>query len=200
MNWIGGETSDIPECKDMKDGATLADLEVRYRAEIERVFAWIAAPDRHRESAAKAADFLGRHGAGIRMDISANWSFKPGTDEPLVMQWPDACESVVSPVCRFILDQIERHDVGGEELSDVIPVGICSRRGCDRFFMVERAGRGRFCSDACRARAYQDGLTKNEKAAKMRKYRATIKELQRKPIRFPKKNNAAPPPSRGYRR
>lgn len=192
MDWIGGVDDDLEECKDIKNGATLADLEVRYRADIKRVLAWITAPDRHEDLADKAVDFLGRYGNGIRMDISANSSFKAETDEPIIMQWPDSCESVVSPVCRFILDQIELHDSDGAELNDVVPVERCSRFGCDRFFVVKRAGRGRFCSDSCRAKAYQELLTKEQKAAKMRKYRATIKELQSKPIRFLKKSSKRP--------
>jgi hypothetical protein len=178
MNWIGGESEDIAACMDMKDGARLADLEVRHRAEIKRVLAWLTAPERYRELAVKAVDFLGRYGNGVRLHICENSSFKAGSDEPIITQWPDSCESVVSPVCRFILDQIELHDSEGVELNDVVPVGRCSRAGCDQFFVVERAGRGRFCSDKCRARNYQDGLTKEEKAARMSKYRATIKEMR----------------------
>jgi hypothetical protein len=86
---------------------------------------------------------------------------------------------VIAPVCKFILEQIERHDIGGEALSDVIPIGLCERSGCGRFFLIERAGRGRFCSDKCRAGAYQEKLTKEQRAARMRKYRATVKEQER---------------------
>jgi len=178
---------------------SLGDLQVRYHADIKRVLTWLSAPDRHRELAARASRFLSVYAAGVRMDISANGGYKAGTDEPLLMEWPDPCESVVSPVCKFILEQIERHDIGDEALRDVIPIGLCERSGCDRFFMIERAGRKQFCSSKCRAADYQSKRTKEEKAARMRKYRTTIKELQRKPIRFPKrKSSAAKLPSRGY--
>ena len=79
--------------------------------------------------------------------------------------------------------KIERHDIGGEALMEVIPIGLCERSGCGRFFLIERAGRGRFCSDKCRAGAYQDKLTKEQRAARMRKYRATLKEQERGWIR-----------------
>jgi len=187
MNWIGGQGDDIAACLDIKDGARLADLEVRHRADIKRVLAWLTAPERHRELAVKAVDFLGRYGYGISMDISPNWGFKECTDEPMTIQWPDSCESVVSPVCRFILDQIELHDSEGAELNDVVPLGTCGRAGCDRFFVVERAGRRRFCSDACRAKAHQGRLTKEQKAAKIRKYREADKERQRKWIQMSNK-------------
>jgi hypothetical protein len=130
------------------------------------------------------------YGTGIKMSIDANMSFQADADEPLVMEWPDACESVVSPVCKFILDQIERHDTLDEDLSDLFPIGLCERKGCDRFFFRQRAGRGRYCGDKCRAAAYQDKLTLEQKAARMRKHRARLEEMTRKPIRFPKRKSS----------
>jgi hypothetical protein len=112
------------------------------------------------------------------MNINANGGYKADADDPLILEWPDSCESVIAPVCKFILEQIERHDIGDEALRDVIPIGLCKRSGCDRFFMIERAGRGRFCSAKCRAGAYQDKLTKEQRAGRMRKYRATRKEQE----------------------
>jgi hypothetical protein len=187
MDWIGGVDDDIAECGDLKDGASLSDLEAGYRADVRRVLVWLSAPDQCIGSAVRAARFLRLHGTGIKMAIDANMNFKADADEPLLTEWPDACQSVVAPVCKFILDQIERHDTGGEALRDVVPVGLCERSGCGRFFLIERVGRRRFCGSKCRARVDQDKLTKEQKAARMRKYRATIKELQRKPIRFAKK-------------
>lgn len=187
MDRIGGAKEDIAECRDLKDGASLPDLAAHYRADVRRVLDWLSAPDRDKVSAARAARFLKLHGACINMFVDANTNYKADADEPLVTQWPGTCESVVAPVCKFILDQIERHDTGGEGLRDVIPIGLCGRSGCGGFFLIERVGRKRFCSPKCKARANQDKLTKEQKAARMRKHRATIKELQRKPIRFPKK-------------
>jgi len=179
MNWIGGAKEDIAECRDFKDCASLTALEARYRTDIRRVLAWLSAPDQHSDLAVRAARFLRMYGTGIRMDISANPTFEgEDADEPLLMEWPESCESVIAPVCKFIIEQIERHDIGGEALRDVIPIGLCGRSGCGRFFVRERAGRGRFCSDKCRAGAYQEKLTKEQRAARMRKYRATRKEQE----------------------
>jgi hypothetical protein len=188
MDWIGGVDEDIEGCLDKKEGTSLNDLEARHRADIRRVLTWLSAPNRHVELSARASRFLSVAN-GVRMDISANGDYKADGDDPLILEWPDACESVISPVCKFILEQIERHDIGGEALSDVIPIGLCERPACNRFFVIKRAGRGRFCSSKCRVGAYQDKLTKAEKAARMRKYRATIKEFRRKPIRFPKRKS-----------
>ena len=190
MDRIGGAKEDIAECRDFKDGASLAELEALYRADVRRVLAWLSAPGRDMISAARAARFLRLHGTGIKMFIDANTNYKADADEPLVIEWPESCQSVVAPICKFILDQIERHDIGIEGLRDVIPIGLCERSGCGRFFLIERVGRARFCSSKCRVRLYQDRLTKEQKAAGMRKYRATIKRLQRKPIRFPKKKGS----------
>jgi hypothetical protein len=180
MDWIGGDKEDIAECRDMKDGTPFNDLASRHRADIKRVLTWLSDPDQHKELASRAARFLGMLGTSIRMDISANPTFEgAAVDEPLLIEWPDPCESVMAPVCKFILEQIERHDIGGEALRNVIPIGLCERSGCGRFFVIERAGRGRFCSDKCRAGDYQDKLTLAQKAARMRKYRATHKEQER---------------------
>jgi hypothetical protein len=179
MDWIGGDKDDIAECRDMSDGTPLNDLASRHRADIRRVLAWLSGPDQRSELAARAARFLSVYAAGVRMDISANGDHK-GADDSLILEWPDPCESVIAPACKFILEQIERHDIGGEALRDVIPIGLCERAGCDRFFVIERAGRGRFCGSKCRAGAYQDKLTKEQRAARMRKYRATLKEQESK--------------------
>jgi hypothetical protein len=177
MNLISGCDEDLENCGDIKGGASLSGLAVRYRPDIRRVLTWVSAPDRRTDLADRASRFLSDYAAGLRMYISAN-GHKADTDDPLLLQWPEFCESVIAPVCKFIIEQIERHDLWGEALKDVIPIGSCKRSGCDRFFMIERAGRGRFCSDKCRAGAYQDKLTPDQRAARMRKHRATRKEQE----------------------
>jgi hypothetical protein len=180
MDWIGGGKDDIAECRDMRDGTSLNDLASRHRTDIRRVLTWLSGPDQHGELAARAARFLSVYAAGVRMDISVNPTFEGAdAEEPLLMEWPYPCESVIAPVCRFIVEQIERHDIGGEGLSKVIPIGLCARSGCGRVFVIRRVGRGRFCSSKCRAGASQDKLTNEQRAARMRKYRATLKEQER---------------------
>lgn len=178
MDWIGGVDEDLGECGDIKEGTSLNDLEARYREDIRRVLTWLSVPGRHCALGARAAQFLSDYAAGVRIEISANGAFAANGDDPLILEWPDACESVIAPVCKFVLEQIARHDTGEEKLSDVVPIGLCQRSACHCFFMIERAGRGRFCSSKCRASAHQDKLTKEQKAARMRKYRATIKEQE----------------------
>ena len=78
--------------------------------------------------------------------------------------------SVISPVAKFIVDQLELYHADGSRLADVVPIIICNRAGCGRFSVSRRRTR-RFCSDSCRALHRQK--TKREAwAAYMRKYRA----------------------------
>jgi transposase-like protein len=39
---------------------------------------------------------------------------------------------------------VNLHDGHGEELRDVIPIGVCQRPGCEKLFVIERKGRGHF--------------------------------------------------------
>jgi hypothetical protein len=190
MDWIGGVDEDLEGCSDIKAGTSLNDLEARYRADIRRVLTWLSSPDRHRELAARASQFLSDYASGVRMHISANGGYKADADDPLILEWPDSCQSVIAPVCKFILEQIERHDIGGELLRDIIPIGSCERAGCGRFCMIKRKGRKKFCSDKCRAGRYQEKLPKEQRAAKMRRYRATLKKMRNQPIRFAKKKSS----------
>src|SRR5215813_4107379 len=40
MDWIGGVDEDLGECRDIKEGSSLNDLEARYRVDIRRVLTW----------------------------------------------------------------------------------------------------------------------------------------------------------------
>lgn len=190
MNWIGGELEDIEEYRNAKgDHRALNDLASRHRPEIRRVLVWLSAPEQRLEFAAGSIQFLGKHVGSLRMEITENPSFKAGGDDPILLMWPETFISAATPVCKFILDQIERHDTYGEMLSKIVPIGLCARSGCGRLFMIERVGRARFCSSTCRSGAYQKGLTREQKAERTRSYRARLKEMRNKPIRFPKRKS-----------
>lgn len=202
MNWIGGDYDDIQLCEDVKREMqaqrlkltssnqpevqkALESLAKRYRPEVRNVLSWLSAPEQNRKLAIHAAEFLREHGTQIRMHVGGNSSFV-GEDSKLLSEyWPDRIGSVVSPVCKFVLDQIERHDTGNKQLRDVIPIGSCKR--CGRFFLIERVGRKAFCSNRCRSGFRQDQMTPEQKAERMRKYRARVKEIQGKRKRFAKK-------------
>jgi hypothetical protein len=38
--------------------------------------------------------------------------------------------SVVTGIFRFMLDQVNQHDLHGEPLAEAFPFGVCEREGC----------------------------------------------------------------------
>lgn len=174
LDWIGADESDMESCRDLQ-GTTLETLATKYQPYIAGVLTWLSDPLKHAALAIPGAEFLRRFGRDFTMHVDGNARFE-NDDDPLVYEWPDQIGSVISPVCKFILDQIERHDVNGEPLRDVIPVFQCEREGCNQLFLAERVGRARFCSGACRAKVHQSSMTKEERAERMRKYRQGLKD------------------------
>jgi hypothetical protein len=168
LDWIGGDISDLEQCKDMK-GQTLDSLAVRYREEVRMVLAWLSAPDS--ALAPKACHFLMQHGSAIRMSwTEADYS----KDSMLISEWPDEIGSVISPVCKFTKEQIDRHDLGGEPLRNVIPIGMCDRCGKFRVMKLNRATKHFFCSDSCKVKFHQANKSLEQKAKYMRGYRKTV--------------------------
>jgi hypothetical protein len=199
------DLNDIEICDDVDQINTRASLEAladRYRTDFRFMLAWLVAPDMwfrvheedeftYQEFAQNAGDFLGKHATGIRMEVMTNTEYLPTTAKNLDNRWladtfPTQCVSVIAPVCKFILDQIVRHNKG-EELRKVIPIGHCKRPGCERFFFIERVGRGLFCSDLCRVKFNSSKMTKEQNAEKMRKYRATLKDMNSMPLGIEKR-------------
>jgi hypothetical protein len=167
------------------------------------MLAWLIAPDRWKsvsekkeflcqEFAAKAGEFLRYHATGIRLFIGANTEFDQASADSdgrrLIYVWPEWCISVITPVCKFVVDQIGRYDKHEELLQKVIPIGHCARPGCERFFIIERVGRGRFCSDSCRSKAGQSATTKAENAARMAVYRKRRKDRDAANLRIAKQS------------
>jgi hypothetical protein len=188
LGWIRGAGDDLENCKDIQAGSSMESLAARYLPDLRHVLTWLSDPVKHVDEAFGAVDYLRMYGAEIIMMWSTTDLFISRQDgEPLIDEWPRSCSAVISPVCRFLKDQIDRHDRDGERLRDVIPIGLCDRPGCGKFFLFERVGRKRFCSDVCRAKNAESSKTKEEKAARMRKYRENVKEMARKPIRIAKK-------------
>lgn len=194
VGWIGGVFDDLAHCEDVQGQDKLADvrsrivavlerrvLEERYRPGIKRVLTYLAAPERYGDLAAfHAIEFLRLHGTAIKMHIGSS-GFAPEVGLLISEYWPEKIGSVVSPVCKFILDQIERHDEGREPLREVIPIGLCERPGCGKFRIIKKQRKGHvFCSDLCRSNFGQANKSKETKAAYMKKHRATVKDRAKK--------------------
>jgi len=182
-------------CKDLKE-ASLRELEERYRQPIRDILRWVTRPSVVDPSTddleermgidANAAIFLTEHVQDLKVAIAFNAAIntEDGSMETRLSRLITESGSVVAGICRFILDQIDRHDFYGEPLAELFPFGLCERDSCGRFFFVQRVGRGRFCSDACRAKAGAARMTKEQNAKRMREYRANLKSMvASKPIR-----------------
>lgn len=174
LDWINGDIDDLELCQDFKAGANLETLATRYRKGIREVLSWLSAPGISPD-AAKACWFLMDHGNRIEMTWTES-DFKPNDpDSMLLLEWPEKLGSVVAPVCRFIKEQIDRHDLSGEPLRDVIPVGLCDRPGCGKFRVIKHIRPGHFfCSNICKAMFHQASKTPEERAAYMRGYRKAL--------------------------
>ncbi|HEY2018499.1 MAG TPA: hypothetical protein VGH38_33565, partial [Bryobacteraceae bacterium] len=171
LDWIGGDADDLQQSEDIKGGAKPETLAVHYREDVRTLLTWLSRPNS--KAAGPACAFLMQHGNSIRYAwYQADFDPKD-RDSTLISEWPDWIGSVVAPLCRFVKDQIDRHDVDGEPLRDVIPIGLCDREGCGKFRVIQLYRPGRiFCSSLCKATFHQSRKSKNAKAEYMREYRA----------------------------
>jgi hypothetical protein len=173
LDWIGGDAeADLEQSEDIKAGGSLETLAARYRENVRTLLTWLARPEDDK-AAGPACAFLMQHGNSIRYEWRQA-DFDPrDKDSSLISEWPEWIVSVVAPLCRFVKDQIDRHDVDGEPLRDVIPIGLCDREGCGNFRVIKLYKPGHiFCSNLCKATFHQSRKTKRAKAQYMREYRA----------------------------
>lgn len=76
------------------------------------------------------------------------------------------CDNAIGLLCRFVIER------AGEKSPGEIPLRICRRNGCGRFFVARRDSAA-FCSASCRA---QNFWTAEKKADYMRQYRKILKQ------------------------
>jgi hypothetical protein len=190
MGIVGGVPKILREAKDVKAGASISELEERYRQPIRAVLEWIArrkpitewnrVKDFIRQDT-DAAQFLVDSAQSTKIEIIIGAEFSPVGEITIEQNRAvTKSDSIVAGICQFILRQIDRHDLDDEPLSEIFPFAMCERQGCGRFHIVQRSGRSRFCSDACRARVNALKRTKEENAERMRMYRAGLKERERR--------------------
>jgi hypothetical protein len=172
-----GNLNDIECCEDVKAGVSLADLAHRYKPEVRELLTWLANGANHDAKLIyRACAFLMHHGNAIVMHWEPILPKSDGEDD-LILEWPESCRSVLSPVCRFIKAAIDRHDTDGIPLRTVIPIVLCDRPGCGKFRMVKVVNREAahvFCSNLCKATFHQSAKTRDEKAKYMRGHRGTL--------------------------
>jgi hypothetical protein len=175
----------LRQCEDIKAGKSLTELAEHYRSPLRDVLRWINSPKTFSMMDAEefvpasmlnrdAANFLMEHARSLRVTLEAQLVLNKTREDATILLRRVFSElgSVVTGICRFILDQVDQHDLDGVPLAEVFPFGLCEREGCGRFFYVKRIGRGKFCSGNCRAAVAKAKKPLEEKAAYMKDYRA----------------------------
>ena len=193
MGIVGGVPKILRESKDIKDGASMSELEERYRQPIRDVLQWIVRPKFpggvgeftdellaiYMTQDRKAAQFLLDCAQSAKIEILIEVEISPEGEVSIGQKRAvTKSDSIIAGICQFLLRQIDRHELDGVPLSEIFPFAMCERQGCGRFHIVQRSGRSRFCSNACRARTNASQMTKEENAERMRKYRARLKERE----------------------
>jgi hypothetical protein len=196
MHWIDstiGEFADaIPAafCKEIREAnegrKSTSTLAADCQNDVKQVLQWITQPQKtDSRRATVALTFLRSKVDGIKRVFDVNDKFDPNRrDAAFYVETPIEFPAIVSPICLFIWRQLERYREGDGELKGIIPLGTCKR--CGNFFVIKRVDRREFCGDNCRAGFHQDQMTQEQKAERMRKYRAALKEIERKRIRIAK--------------
>jgi len=149
-----------------------------YQDDFRRLLTWLCSPEKHSELAKGATQFLMKLSSSIRWTVEANTEFDEVNGCPLFyLKNISNYGSILSPVCKFIFDRIERfHEGDPIDRGEAVPLIICQREGCGRFALPQRKGRREFCGNNCRSSAYQSKQPRTEKNRYQRKYRATVKK------------------------
>ena len=121
-------------------------LSREYHPALKILLQWLCSPGKHKNSGTAAISFLWAKGSGVETrPICNRVKFE---DYPIFYWKVSRFRTVMTPICKFILDRIERYHDGELDLDDAIPIRICNREGCEKFFL-QRSGRKKFCSSEC---------------------------------------------------
>jgi hypothetical protein len=141
----------------------LSHFAIRYHDRFTDLLTWLCAPDKSPQLRSAAVDFLQANARGVRWQIEhvpeSNFDEHSHGYLPVFYRRQVEYDSIMSPLCKFIFDQVDRYHVGELELSDAVPIRICKRDGCSKFVLPERKGRKEYCSNICRAKDYQHNRT-----------------------------------------
>ena len=162
-------------CLDLQKGLTLEDGAKKYQEDFKRLLAWLT--NRNSEDREAALSFLWKQGRDIKIEATV--------DDDMYSQVIDEYGTVASPICKFILDRIDRYNESRKFIVDdekaipdesynenlrreFLPLGVC--KYCENFMVLERRNK-QFCKDSCRAQSAQSKKTKAQRAEYMRGYR-----------------------------
>jgi hypothetical protein len=140
----------------------------KYQPDLKRLLTWLCAPQQHKDLSSEAITFLGNQARGVdtRPDFSdANFDENTRGHCPFYYWKTVQYQSLMSPICQFIFDRIERYqdwldriprypdeklkDDDENEREKAVPIRMCERPGCGKFLVPQRVGRKRFCSKTC---------------------------------------------------
>lgn len=163
---------------------SIQDAARKHQADMKLVLHWLAEPRNCDWKTAEAAfRFLEKEVASITWDRLFSFQFHPECRD--VAFWIDAPTRYgrpMSPICEFIWRQMARYRNANGELKALVPIGVCGRPSCGRFFIIERIGRGSYCSGICRAGHWQethpDERRERERERQLRKKQRDLKRAE----------------------
>lgn len=169
--------------KDANEGGPPISVTAREnQTEIRRVLQWLIEPEQSEANQAeKAFRYLESCIESIRWERLFNKEFNPIYRKGAFwIDYPANFGHVMSPMCEFIWRQMERYRAGDGELKQLIPIDVCRRPSCGRFFLIERIGRGSYCSGLCRASHWQsthpEERRERERERQLRKKQRELKK------------------------
>jgi hypothetical protein len=145
---------------------------------LRQVLRWIARPSIVSHDDAKSAfDFLFTQVEGIRWEVEF-LAAEPPLERRYTFwfKFPMDFPSVISPLCHFIWVQMERYSDGKDARQRMLPVGLCAREACGKFFLIERAGRSLYHDGKCRSLHWQ---STHKKAKNKQRVDSRIEEKAR---------------------
>jgi hypothetical protein len=162
VEWMGGISGDINTCLDFASGRELDELAKKYRTPLTEMLRWFTNPT-DKVLGRKHLAFLEEHGTQIKMA----WpyaGYDPNGEAPIFLDRPVEMGSVISPVCKFIKDQIDLHDESGIPLPKALPIGTCKFPECGRLVLVKkiRIG-GIYCSSDCKGKRQKKQNAEHQK-------------------------------------
>lgn len=148
------------------EGCSLEDallaLAKGYQTEFRQLLTWLSSPNKNGNLADPAVAFLFDHVNLSLLEADANPEFDENGNQGLPYFYVLTgihCPTLITPLCKFIFDHIERYQQEEISLREAIPVLKCKRPECGRFMFAERPGRKEYCSDLCRAQRRRVALT-----------------------------------------
>jgi hypothetical protein len=181
-----GDDDDFAIIDLLRDNASdFVSLAGQYQTDLKNLMLWLCKPKSHAELRKHALGFLEENAQGESWKVfyaldGAAAAEANAFDEDNgrgTVYFPKYTEyaSIMVPICKFVLEYIDCDHGKG------LPIRVCKRPGCGKFFMPQRTGRKVYCFDKCRSLDHQNDKSKEEKADDA--YVRRLKQLTAGPLR-----------------